>query len=288
VGNLQLILRSLKWIAKKSFQVIRRGLSFNGRSQKFIKVNGHKMFIPDDLAWAYSSGYYYEENVTYFLDILVKSFPDPVLFDVGANCGYYSIRYSDFCKQIFSFEPVANTYRILKKNIRRNSITNTKLFKLGLSDSNGERIINLYNSSGNNSLFERNIPKDHSLKKIGTETIKLKSLDELLISGKVAIPNIIKVDVEGSELNFLKGAKETITKYRPIILLEYSENTSADAGYSREQLIDTSEFKDYNIYGIPEDEKDFTLVNRDNFGDCTIANLIFLPTETDPFKTLTY
>ena len=277
-----IILRLIKRSIKKFLQLITLKKSKNEK-RIIITTNNYKVTIPEDLIWAYSSGDYYEQNVIYFLDQIVKSYHDPIMLDIGANCGYYSVRYSNLCKQIFSFEPVSNTYKILKKNIKRNSICNVISLKIGLSDINEIRTINLYNSCGNNSLFERKVPIDHSLKKIGIETIELKNLDNLVQIGKIPIPNIIKIDVEGAELKVLKGAKKTISHYRPTILLEYSENTSNDAGYYNEVLLNILDLTEYNIYGIPENEKDFYLVKEADFNKYKIANLIFLPTELDTY-----
>jgi FkbM family methyltransferase len=252
-------------------------------TQILITNNCYKFLVPDDLIWAFPAGDYYEQNVIYFLDRIVKSYHLPVMIDVGASCGYYSIRYSSHCKQIFSFEPVTETYKFLEKNIKKNAIKNLISLKSGLSDKNEEKIINLYNTSANNSVFERIVPKGHSLQKIGVETIVLNSLDDLIENKKIAIPNIIKIDVEGAELQVLKGAKRTISKYRPSILLEYSENTSKDAGYSKDLLLNILELDNYNIYGIPEYELDFKLIKREDFEKHSIANLIFLPAELDSY-----
>lgn len=244
-----------------------------------MEGSDRKLLIPDGLLWAYSGGDYYEKNVTWFLDRVVKSYDRPVLADIGANCGYYSTRYAGSCRQVFSFEPVSSTFRILKKNIKRNSILNVAAIKGGLADKAGSAIINLYNSSGNNSIFERNVPGGHSLKKIGQETIKLYSLDELVALGRITAPDIIKIDVEGAELQVLKGAKKTIEKYRPTIVMEYSENTSADAGYSKTMLLTALNLSGYKIYGIPEDESDFNLVAGKDLETRSVANLIFSPND---------
>jgi FkbM family methyltransferase len=172
---------------------------------------------------------------------------------------------------------------LLKRNIKKNSIRNISPFKLGIADKPGQLSINIYNSSGNNSIFERIVPEEHSLKKIGTEIIQLDTLDNLIEIHQVLPPDIIKIDVEGAELFVLKGAAKTILKYRPCILLEYSENTSKDAGYSKEDLLTVLGLYNYDIYGIPEDEKDLTLIEEANFPEHKISNIIFVPDELDLF-----
>lgn len=272
-------------LISKIFTIAIKRLFRKNCTQIIIPTNKYKMLVPDDLIWAYPNGDYYEDNVIYFLDRIVKSYTNPIMLDAGANCGYYSLRYATLCKEIYSFEPVSKTFEMLSLNLNRNNIKNIIPSQSGLSDISGDKVINLYNSSGNNSIFERQVPEGHSLKKVGNETIHLNSLDTLVELGKVAIPDIIKIDVEGAELQVLKGAKKTITICRPTVLLEYSESTSVDAGYNKESLISILELNNYCIYGIPEYEKDFTLIKQKDFDKRNIANLIFIPNEKDDFFT---
>jgi FkbM family methyltransferase len=280
-----LIINFLRLIKRKLRSGIRstRKLLHINYTKISITDNKYKFLVPDDLITFFRKGEYYEQNVIYFFDKIVKSYHNPVMIDVGASCGYYSIRYSNFCKQIFSFEPVSKTYKFLDKNIKINFIKNIKPLKIGLSDSNEEKTINLYNSSANNSIFERKMTKDNSLKKIGVETIILKNLDELVEKREVAVPDIIKADVEGAELQFLNGSKKTISQYRPTVILEYSDKTTKDAGYDREALLDVLELTNYHIYGIPEDVVDFQLIKMEDFNKRSIADIIFIPAELDSY-----
>lgn len=270
-------------ISNKLNTYIKKILSIGNKhtNKNIIKLNNYSLIIPDDMMWAFTSGDYYERNVIYFLDKIVKMYKQPVLFDVGANYGYYSLRYSEVCKQVFSFEPVTNTYTILCQNIKINSIVNITTIKSGLSDIAEEKTINLYSSSANNSVFERKIPLEHPLKKIGSELITLQVIDDLVNSAQILPPDIIKIDVEGSELNVLKGAKNTILMHRPTILIEYSANTSIDAGFDRRSLLEAIDLRYYIVYGISENENDFNLISKKDFNNKKISNLIFVPNEID-------
>lgn len=244
-----------------------------------IPKNGCHLNMPKDMMWAFEGGDYYEKNVIYFLDKIINLYEQPIFIDIGANYGYYSIKYSADCSKIFAFEPVQNTFKVLSENIEINKIKNITTFMNGLSNVKEQRKINLYNASGNNSIYERDIPEGHPLKKTGVETIQLLVLDDLINNNQVEKPNIIKIDVEGAELNVLLGAKQVISKYRPTVLLEYSEDTSRDAGYSKDSLLKSLELVNYKIYGIPEDPNDFRLINEKDFGNEDVSNLIFLPEE---------
>ena len=173
---------------------------------------------------------------------------------------------------------------ILTENIKRNQLSNVTAHKLGLSNKKGELTINLYSSSGNNSIFERNIPEEHSLKKIGTEKIQLETLDELLQTQNNIALDIIKIDVEGAELKVLEGAAATISAFQPTIVIEYSETTSIDAGYNREKMLEKFRMPGYVVYGIAEDPNDFRLIAEKDFASELISNLIIVPNKIDLLK----
>ena len=249
-----------------------------------IKSNGTTISMPDDMLWAFENGEYYERNVNYFLDLIFSKYEKPVFIDIGANYGYYTVKFATDCSQVICFEPVSSTHRILAENIKSNQLSNVTTHKLGLSNENGELTINLYSSSGNNSIFERNIPDEHPLKKIGIEKIQLETLDELLQTQNNIAPDIIKIDVEGAELKVLEGAAATISAFQPTIVIEYSETTSIDAGYNREKMLEKFRLPGYVVYGIAEDPNDFRLIAEKDFASEQISNLIIVPNKIDLLK----
>ena len=235
------------------------------------------MEIPKDMAWCFTTGEYYEKNVIHWLDKIIKNSQHPVIYDIGANIGFYSIRFSPYAKCIYAFEPASKTFTILNKNISRNCLSNIQTFKLGVSNENSLLSINLYSSSGNNSLYLRDIPKGHSLKYKGKENVKVIKLDEFIKEKALLPPDIIKIDIEGAELYALQGAREVIAKYAPIIVMECAETTCRDAGYTKKQLLDELEQFHYSIYGLAEDVDDLNLYSVTEFQNNAIANVIAIP-----------
>ena len=235
------------------------------------------------MQWCFQNNDYYERNVIFHLDKIIRSYQNPILLDIGANCGYYSLMCSKLCKHVFSFEPVSETFTALRKNICQNKIKNITALKLGASNKVSAAKINLYNSSGNNSIFERNIPLDHQLKKIGTELIQLDTIDNLFLKRKISAPDVIKIDVEGAELSVLQGAMKTISAYRPTILMEYSSDTASDAGYAKENLLDVLDLVNYKVFGLSDDVNNLDLIVKEDFPFKTMDNIIFVPTERNLF-----
>lgn len=242
------------------------------------KIDEFKFYIPRDMKFSIVNGEYYEKNVIFWLEKIAASLKTPVFYDIGANFGYYSIKLSKSCADVYSFEPVTKTLKVLNENIKRNGIKNIATFKVGLSNLNEDKEINIYNSSGNNSIFKRNVPEGHTLKLIDRELINLQTLDAFVEKNNLFLPNIIKIDVEGAEINVLKGSQETIRKSQPIILVEYSESTSLDAGYDREEIIkEINKLGSYKIFGLAEDVENNELIEIADFKENKIANILAVP-----------
>jgi FkbM family methyltransferase len=148
--------------------------------------------------------------------------PDTVFYDLGANVGFYSMIANRFIStgKIYSFEPLPflravfeQHIAINKKHIQHNNIS---IRPFAISDHEKEipfsndvklRDGNTYIESAENFTNA----KDGIL-------VKCYSVDELLQQGYDA-PNILKIDVEGAELDVLKGAINTLEQYKPHILL---------------------------------------------------------------------
>ncbi len=241
-----------------------------------IEVDENKILIPVNRKWCFKNGHYYERNVEYWIQKILKESDNPMLYDIGANIGIYSIKFANLCRGIYSFEPVDEIFSILTKNIKNNKKDNVTAFKIALSNTEGTSQINLYSSSGCNSLIKRNIPEDNPVKFLKEEKVKLSKLDTFIVKKDLKSPSIVKIDVEGAEKFILEGSSETINNCRPIVVCEYSEDTCNDAGYNKEEIINQLP-KDYIICGLSEEFDDYEL--KENYNDKKVANIIALPKE---------
>ena len=242
-----------------------------------VRIGKSIMEVPDDMFWAFVDGDYYEKNVSHWLTKILLCSKNRVFYDIGANYGYYCLKLADSARHIYAFEPISQTNNILFKNILRNNLNNISVYKLGLSDTRSSMEMNVYSSSGNNSLFSRDLPKYSSIRLIGREVIDLVTLDSLFQDERLSPPDLIKIDIEGGELYALKGASEIIKKYQPALLLEYSEPLLKAAGYTKNDLL--TELKRYNyiIYGLSEDVTDLNVYPLTQSDNIEIAHIITLP-----------
>ena len=242
---------------------------------KKIAVGKAQIRVPRDMVWCFEQGTFYESNVIYWLKKVFDKRGDHVFYDVGANIGYYAVLAAQQAAKVYAFEPVRKTFKTLSGNVHRNRFANVELFQIGLSDENGTRVIHVYSSSGNNSIYKRALPPGHALRWMRTEEIQLARADDLVAAKRLLKHTIIKVDVEGAELPMLRGASGLIATARPILFMELSENTFRDAGYTSADLLAELRRHDYFILGLSEDVEDLMLYPIG--AETVIANIIAFP-----------
>jgi FkbM family methyltransferase len=155
------------------------------------------------------------------------------VIDVGANIGLFSVRFSKEFNQVISFEPTSINFECLQENI--STLNNIKTYKLGLGEVESTEIISLPAESNNCGAFSiidfNNHPGD-----VLTETVTINTLDSYNLK-----PDLIKIDVQGFDLNVLKGSINTINTYKPIIISEI-ENIK-----KRYEFFDFFESVDYEL-----------------------------------------
>ena len=145
--------------------------------------------------------------------------------DIGVYRGVYSYKLSQNFKNIHSFEPNPLLFPYLEKNLKK-IISNIKLYNLALSNHSGVTELKLPLRS--KSIFQDNIEElfqlgaatmhpNNKIKNYKKVTIKMKKLDDIKIDNKIGF---IKIDVEGHELEVIKGAKKYIEKHKPVLLVE--------------------------------------------------------------------
>jgi FkbM family methyltransferase len=156
----------------------------------------------------YWIGDYEREQVILFARSL-KS--DTIFYDIGAHAGYYSILASKKVGddgEVYSFEPLPRNVSYLKKNVQINKCKNVNIVESAISDSDGMALF----SEGASSYEGKISP-------YGEINVSMKSIDSLMRISNLKKPDMLKIDVQGSEFRVLMGAKNTITKFKPKIFL---------------------------------------------------------------------
>ena len=167
------------------------------------------------------------------------------LIDCGCNYGFYSFYTASLSKQNFviAVEASTTTAKDFEKNLNLNKFNNIILKKLAISNIDNMTVP--FNESENDwesSLTHNEFDKKKIIK------IKTQKIDTILKNKKIDDHFLfIKLDIEGNELQAIEGAKNTIKKFNPIIIIELSSyilKKNKNFDYLKFFL---KEF-DYNIY----------------------------------------
>lgn len=175
--------------------------------------------------------------------------PNPVIFDVGANIGLSALAFSRIDGAlIYGFEPAPSTFGFFEENIRANNIKNITPVNLGLSDSKTLMLIGPAEVNNDSGCFTVHVNQnDPTIRKLLQEA-HFDTLDNYVADNNVQRINYIKVDVEGHEVNFLKGAIATIKRLKPIIQLEYYFCSQQMANKTPDDLLSLLHEINYNVF----------------------------------------
>jgi len=148
---------------------------------------------------------------------LIKKFGcEGTFIDCGSHVGKYSITLSKMYPslKIVAIEPNKVNFMHLLRNIRINNVGNVIAIKRAL-----------YSCKGLMKLFVSDFLGRHSIMfKRGKvfEVVQATTLDEIVTTLRLK-PVIIKIDVEGAEKHVIRGARATLTRYKPVVLVEVND-----------------------------------------------------------------
>jgi FkbM family methyltransferase len=159
--------------------------------------------------------------------------PGMVFYDLGANIGLFTLlaaRLVDAKGKVISFEPDAEIAARLRRNIRRNEFANVTVIEAGVWSKSG--YVNFV--AADSSSPDRGVGRFVAEEDIATGTpTQCVALDDLL--GNLPPPDAIKCDVEGAEVEALRGAEKLLQTRRPWILCEM--HSKANERAVREHLV---------------------------------------------------
>ncbi len=133
--------------------------------------------------------------------------PGAVVYDVGAHFGYYTLLASALTGptgKVFAFEPSPRNRAKLQTHVQLNRCANVQVLEVAISDREGTAQFDNRAGSGVGHLSSE-----------GPLQVRTATLDSLGLPG----PQVIKIDVEGAELQALHGGRELIAAARPAVFL---------------------------------------------------------------------
>jgi FkbM family methyltransferase len=184
------------------------------------------------------SGQEYEPEVCDFLRGILT--PGDNFIDVGAHVGYFTMMASELVGngKVWAFEPEEVNYNNLLANIQENECSNVTPYRscVGKKSENVELIINLDNDGGHSIFDPRTHPFNARTRKNDSvkQTVPMVTLDSVIDF----VPKVIKIDVEGSELNVLMGAERLLREHSPAIVMEANSYSLNEAGTNLTKIME--------------------------------------------------
>jgi FkbM family methyltransferase len=206
-------------------------------------INGIQIVFPTRYYRYYEANY--ESKSFEFIKSQVK--PGDVVFDIGGHIGLHAVTFAKLVKpkgKVYSFEPTPSTNALLQKTVELNKVEDiVSVQNEAISKNKGETVFYISDdlTDNSNSLVQYEKPKKVNGIRVPTITI-----DEFRHQkGKV---NFIKIDIEGAELDALKGARQTMMNDKPLCILSLHPFQIQSKGDTLKEIWDIIESFNYSVY----------------------------------------
>ena len=201
--------------------------------------------------------------------------PGMTVLDIGANCGLYTllaVRCVGARGRVFAFEPSPRERKRLREHLWLNHCTNARIvpYALGSQTAQADLYVVMGVQTGCNSLRPPHVDEP-----VSPRRVEIRTLDDFLLAEKVPAVDFIKMDVEGGELEVLKGATKLLQGPRlPVLLLEVSDLRTAAWNYSAKEILFFLQERGYAFFSLSAGGRLVPASYSENYVD---ANLVALP-----------
>lgn len=214
--------------------------------------NGMKIRVvwTDVIGYSIAVDGYYDLPVVRLIQELLK--PGMTFVDVGAHVGQYSLLASGLVGRegaVHSFEPEPDTFALLEHNVHINGLRSVHTVRCALAKSS--QVAALYvarpDNIGQTSLRQ---PDNFSGVKVN---VRCRTLDDYVDELGIDRINLLKIDVEGAELDVLLGARRVLSRNpKPHIIIEFWEEFLQAYGSSCAQVAEFLQGSGYSLFWIGE------------------------------------
>jgi FkbM family methyltransferase len=189
--------------------------------------------------------------------------PGATLVDVGAHIGYYSLKAAPLVGRsghVLAIEPNPETLRILEGNVRASDASAVSIQPVACSDAESKLELFVASSlnSGETSLSRANASQLAPAK--NSYMVRARPLDDIIRESGVTRVDAIKIDVEGAEFLVLKGARETLDRFHPAILVELVDHQLKEMGTSTAEVTAFLRDHGYTLKRSDSDVENFEFV----------------------------
>lgn len=230
-------------------------------TQKEIKLSlDSNKFTQKLMLDSFQKGQTYESEVLQLIYRFLEK--GDCFIDIGTHIGYYSVLAAKIVGnegKVFAFEPELSNYQKILENISLNNLSNIQLFNLALSSESKEtHLFFNQDNDGGHALWDvgKHPFNQKSLQSQTMQNIQQSTLDDILSQQQdISQIKIIKIDTEGAEVNVIKGAVNTISKYNvPYIICEINRFGLKQMGTNEAELREFMNTLKYESYLITSDK----------------------------------
>ena len=237
------------FLGKNARKILRKGFLMKSTSKKIGPYGPFKM-TPDFLfsnleEWGggHNNG---------FIKYVEESKDKKCILDIGAHAGFtvlpVSINISVDAK-LYAFEPSTENIKALRKNISMNGCDNVIVenYLVGAEENDNVSFYERDDICATSSIVNNINRKFNKISK------KQISIDSYCKDHNIK-PDLIKIDVEGAEIDVLRGARETISTFKPTIFLSVHPREIIDLGYNEQDLLNEIHMNNYKLSNIDGSE----------------------------------
>ncbi len=142
-----------------------------------------------------------------------------VVYDVGAFQGILTLFFASHAAQVIAYEPNEVNHARLMENIRLNKLTNVSVRKLAVGSHARSGTLTYNKSMAGGGSVEA-----HAAGTVA-QRVEITTLDIDIAAASLPVPDLIKIDIEGWELEALEGARATLATHHPALFLEMHGET---------------------------------------------------------------
>lgn len=173
--------------------------------------------------------------------------------DAGGSFGWYAILLAQcvgFDGRVHVFEPIPRTAEVLRGNIARNGCSNVRIHLVALAAEPGEAELFVPDIGVSGSLRLHEYGK-------GYETFRcpVRRLDDIAAAERWSRLDFLKADIEGAELDLLRGAETTLARWRPLLLLEIQANSTRRFGHEPDAVFAWLLERGYRAAWVSENQR---------------------------------
>ena len=200
--------------------------------KRTVKVNKIKYIIKNEndlIQKSLANNVQWNNSILLIIGQFIKKFNLKHFLNIGCHIGTVALPLSKYIEKVTAIEAYPLTFQHLEEHIKINNLKNIEVFNLAIGDENkkiyflDDENIRIKNNTGgmhvitDGDILNKRLSSNIHSKKYSNE---MRKLDDLNISNF----DILLADVEGKEYELLRGGKNKITNYKPIIIVEIWNN----------------------------------------------------------------